>query len=219
MRVPKYAHHKPSNRARVRINGDDHFLGRWNSPESKRKYRALIAEWRNAINAKASGLRPDLTIRQLAGEYLPFAESHYRKNDRVTSEVSCITSVLRVLVETCGALNADDFGPLRLEETRDAMIAAGWERKSINKQVGRIRRLFKWAASRQLIRGEIYRDLETLQGLQKGRCQAIEGEPVKPVPSEHLDHVRRVVSTPVRALIDLQLACGCRPGEATIMRG
>lgn len=34
-RIPKYCHHKASGRAVVRIDGKDHYLGAWNSPQSK----------------------------------------------------------------------------------------------------------------------------------------------------------------------------------------
>ena len=44
-RIPSYRHHKPTDRARVTVNGQDIWLGKWNSPESKTKYKRVIAEW------------------------------------------------------------------------------------------------------------------------------------------------------------------------------
>lgn len=219
MRVPKYAHHKPSNRGRVRINGKDFFLGRWNSPASKRRYRELIAQWRAEQNALASGLRAEITVAQLAEQYLAeHVDTHYRKNGDPTSEVHCIKAALDVLLELHASTNAADFGPLALETVRNAMIARDWVRGSINQHVGRIRRMFKWAASRQLIHVHVYQGLETLSGLQNGRCAARESNPVLPVPSQHVESVIPLVSPTVAAMIKLQLACGCRPGEAVAMR-
>jgi len=43
--VPSLVHHKPSNRARVRINGRDCWLSKWGSPESQLAYERLIAEY------------------------------------------------------------------------------------------------------------------------------------------------------------------------------
>ncbi|MGO9598663.1 MAG: hypothetical protein ACLP7Q_11790 [Isosphaeraceae bacterium] len=44
-RLPKYRHYRPKNLAVVRINGKDHYLGRYDSPESRDNYRRVLAEW------------------------------------------------------------------------------------------------------------------------------------------------------------------------------
>ncbi len=65
MRVPKYAHHRSSDCARVRIQGKTIWLGKYGTAELKRRYREVIAQWRAENNAQASGLKPDLSITQL----------------------------------------------------------------------------------------------------------------------------------------------------------
>lgn len=61
------------------------------------------------------------------------------------------------------------------------MIDAGNCRSYINKNVNRIRRMFKWGVSKQLIPVECYQSLASLEGLRRGKSRAVEKPPVKPV--------------------------------------
>ncbi len=58
---------------------------------------------------------------------------------------------LRPLKELYGSTPAVEFGPLALETVREQMIDAGVTRERINQHIGRIRRMFKWAVSKELI--------------------------------------------------------------------
>ena len=42
---PKYRHYSPKNLGVVPIDGKDHYLGRYDSPESWGKYQRLMAKW------------------------------------------------------------------------------------------------------------------------------------------------------------------------------
>ena len=44
-RTPAYRLHKPSGQARVIINREHIYLGRFGTPESLEKYHRLVAEW------------------------------------------------------------------------------------------------------------------------------------------------------------------------------
>ena len=70
---------------------------------------------------------------------------------RPTSEQTSFRSALRPLNELYGHEACLRFGPLALETVRNKMIEAGITRKRINQHVGRIRRMFKWAVSKELI--------------------------------------------------------------------
>ena len=43
--VPSYRLHKPSGQARVIINGEHVYLGKYGSSESQEKYDRVVAEW------------------------------------------------------------------------------------------------------------------------------------------------------------------------------
>lgn len=212
---PGYWHHKPSGQAYVRIDGKDHYLGRFDSPESRDQYDELIAEWIRTQNVDRHTLRID----ELALKYLAFAREHYRKDGCETSEVVAVRGCLRVLVAVAGDIRARDFGPLLLQEVRDQMIALGWKRKAINKQIGRIRRCFKWAVQYELISPDTLVALKTVPGLRRGRSEAAESIPVMPVSDAAVESIRPFVSRQVWGMIELQLATGMRPGEVAAMRG
>src|SRR5690606_27634333 len=54
--------------------------------------------------------------------------------------------------------------------------------------------------------------------LQRGRSNAAESKPVRPVPRRFITSILKRVPRPVRGMIDFQLATGARPGEARILR-
>lgn len=56
----------------------------------------------------------------------------------------------------------------------------------INKELGIIKRMFKWAAENEFVPANVYHALQTMGGLRRGRCAARETEPVKPVPEAHV---------------------------------
>jgi integrase len=60
--------------------------------------------------------------------------------------------------------------------------------------------------------------LQAVPGLKKGRTEARESEPVKPVPDASVEAVRPFVSAQVWAMVQLQRLTGMRPGEVCIVR-
>ncbi len=68
------------------------------------------------------------TLRQLADEFNAHAVIYYRKHDRSTREAEQIAEALVVAVELFGAQPVSQFGPLRFQQVRDAMVGKGWSR-------------------------------------------------------------------------------------------
>jgi integrase len=148
------------------------------------------------------------------------AEAHYRRRDGTpTGELDNYRDSVRPLRKPYGNTPARDFSPLRLKAVRQAMIDAGLSRTTINQRVGRIVRLFKWAASEELVPAAVYQALKTVSGLPKGRSEARERDPIKPVPDALVDAIRPHVARQVWAMIQLQRLSGMRPGEVVLMRG
>jgi integrase len=221
-RLPKYRHHKPSGQAVVTLSGHDHYLGKWQSPESKAEYDRLVGEWlasgRQTPPRKATAVSPLLSEVILA--YWQHAKDYYRRPDGTpTNEVDNIRLALRPLRRLYGHTPAADFDSLALEALREEMIRAGHCRNRVNKDVSRVRRLFRWAAAKKLVPASVHENLATVEGLRAGRSGARETAPVRPV-AEHvvaatLPHLRPQVA----AMVRLQLLTGMRPGEVVVLRG
>jgi integrase len=94
----------------------------------------------------------------------------------------------------------------------------GWTRKSVNKQINRIRQMFKWAVENEMVPMDLYHGLTAVVGLKAGRCEARESEPVRPVPDAHVYAVQDKVSKQIATMIHLQLLTGARPGEVCVLR-
>jgi integrase len=99
------------------------------------------------------------------------------------------------------------------------MIALGWSRANINKQVGRIKRMFKWAAENELLPAELYHRVSVVAGLQRGRTAARETDSVRPVPESVVQTTMKYMTSTVAAMTQFQWLTGARPGEVCEVRG
>ena len=203
------------SQARVRIQGKDFYLGEHGSEESHRRYDELVTKvFKGTLNTS----QVKVSVAQLCIAYVNHARTYYVKNGRETSEVSAIQGSLRPLVKLHGKCRVSEFGPIRLKQVRDAMVDAGIVRKSVNRRIGRIKRMFKWGVENELISGEVLAAVTAIAGLRYGRSAATEKDPVMPVPECDVEAVRDLVSTPILGMIQLQKATGMRPGEVCILR-
>jgi integrase len=111
-----------------------------------------------------------------------------------------------------------EFGPLKLEAFQAFLVTKDWARTTINMAVGRVRRMFRWAVAKQLIAADILHALQAVAPLKRGRTTAREPKPIRPVALEVVAATLPHLPTPVRAMVQVQLATGMRPGEVCILR-
>ena len=222
-RLPKYRHYKPKDLAVVRLDGKDHYLGKYDSDGSREEYRRLVAAWLARIprvdnDRRDGGPAEDLSIAELLLAYIQFAADYYRKNGQPTTELANIRLALRPLRDLYSLTPASDFGPKALKTVRQAMIEAGLCRNEINKRARRIVRVFKWGVENELVPPAVHHGLKAVSGLLKGRSGVRESEPVKPVHEKLVAAVRPHVSRQVWAMIQLQQLTGMRPARSSSCR-
>lgn len=220
-RLPKYRLHDHSGQAIVTLNGRDHYLGRYDSEESRREYDRLLAEWlaHERIAPIPAPKQPAVLVNEVILAFWNYAQSYYRKPDGThSSEISVLQSLLRLLRQYYGHTPAVEFGPRALAALRQVIINRGWCRKSINKHAHRISSVFRYAASLEMIPSTVYQQLKTLMPLKRGRTTAREMPRVRPAPQAMIDAVLGRVSRQVAAIIRLELLTGARSGEIVRLR-
>lgn len=186
--------------------------------DAQTKYAAWLREF-HTDPAVRNPNRTGLTVEVLAGKYQAHADDYYRRDGVPTREATNIKHALAPLISECGNLLASEFTPSNLRQVCQVMIDKKLARRTINQRVTKIRRAFKWGVSQELVPSNVWHGLEAVEPLKYGRTDAKETQDVEPAPAAHIEKVRPVVSAPVRAMIDLQLLTGMRPGEVRIMRG
>ena len=228
-KLPVYRHHKPSGQARVRWQGREIYLGKFESPESRQRYAELLTKIvtgtmldadllpaRRAAKAVQSVVA-GISVNELCVAFLRHAEQHYRKGDKPTAEYDCFLSAIKPLKELFGTIPVHQFGPCSLKAVRQRMVENGWCRRYVNRSVTRIRQIFKFGVENEWVEPSVLQKLQAVAALLAGRTDAPDHAQRQAVPQERIDAVRKIVSAQCRDLIDLQLLVGARPGELLLL--
>ena len=197
------------------VAGKRVYFGPYDSPESRQWYHQFVSELIEngghlPVEAK------EITIIEIVDRFWSYAKETYKKSPEST--LTRFKPTLKKLKKLYGELPASQFGPKKLKILRAAMVEKEGARKTINDNIRRIKQVFKWACSEELIPASIYEALKTVEGLKRGRSKAKEPKPVKPVSKACIEAVRPLVSRQVWGLIQLQLYTGSRSGEIVIIR-
>ncbi len=264
--LPQMRLHKGTGHARVRINGTEHWLGKFGSPEARAAYDRLVAEYLVArgavpgmgqVNAPAAtesgptepsppaevssptprvapptnppfapaapATNPPpmaLTVAELCVMYLEYAKTHYVLADgRLSSSYDGMVQAVNAL-QSFRQIPAEAFGPRCLREIMDRLVHEKGRngkprpRKSINRIIKRIRGLFKWGASMEIIPAQTWHALLTIEGLRRGRSAAPELPPVRAVSDDVVKATLPHLPKTVADLVQFIRLTGCRPGEA-----
>ena len=198
------------------------WFGPYDDPETHKRFAHFLQAWeangRQAPPEPANGASA-VSCETLVALYLAFCETHYRRPDgKPTGEAQQVAYTAKPLLDLYRRLPAESFSVHCLKQVRQAMVASGLSRKTVNQRIWRIRRMFRWAAEEELVPAEILASLSVLRSLQQGRTEAPEREAVTAVSEEHFRAVLPFLRTPVRAMVELQWWTGARPGEVREFR-
>jgi integrase len=197
----------------------DVLLGTYGTPESRSLYDETVSRW------VANGRRLDdiasegVSNSEVLLAYIEANQGRHEKGDRkASSEFEHIKKVAGIVRKLFGTEPAEQFSAKRLKACRTEMIRLGWTRKSVNHHVGRIRRLYKWAVSEELVPSHVLYSLMSVSPLRPGEEGVGESPRVQPVDEGVVNQCLPHMSPPVAAMVRLMLLTGMRAGEALLMR-
>jgi integrase len=237
---PSYRRHKQSGQAIVTLpdgwgGRKDFTLGTYDSPESWTEYYRLLAEWKANDRRLPKPVKEpeDLTVNEVLLAFFRHADKEYPASSR---EPANFKLSLRPLQRLYRHTSAKDFGPKALKALQQAMADGswmtaeekakaekqrrpiGWCRNVVNRRIVRVRTMFKWAESEELVPKGHLHALLTVKGLPKRGGPARQTPPVTPSSWEHVQAVSPHCPPPVAAMLQLQWWAGMRSCEVRILR-
>jgi integrase len=187
----------------------------------------------------AAGGAAAVTVGELIVRFFEkHVQTYYRHADgQPTTEPENFRQALRSLKALYQDLPVREFTPPKLRTwqlevtkpmrtvldplTGEPRQVRGWARSNANKHIARVKQMFKWGMGEpiepdslhMIVPPDVYTALSAVSGLKKNRCHARETEKVKPVPEIYVAAVLPFLSAQVRAMVQLQILTGARPGE------
>ncbi len=212
--IPSSRRHRASGQAVVTLNGVDHYLGPWNSPESRAAYDRITQEW------LACGRRlpdPDnatggLFVKQLVNGYHTYLCSTLPKIEHK------IRLALKAVREMYGETQAAKFGAVSFKAIRLKMIESDLAITTIRDRMGVIRRMVAWGVENEMLPADSLQRIEAVAGLRVGRDGVKPSRKVKPAPDADIEAILPHVPPTIRAMIELQRLTGMNKEWAEFMR-
>jgi len=122
--------------------------------------------------------------------------------------------IIRLLRVHHGDGRAEDLGPVALRRLlEEAAKENDWSLGYTKMQLARVKRIYKWAVSEELVNVTAYQRLATVE-LRHGR----RAKPIPPVDDELVDRTLPLLSPKIADMVRIQRLTGMRPGELVIMR-
>ena len=183
--IPSYWRHRASKQAVVTLNGVDHYLGPWNSPESRVAYDRITQEWlargRQLPNPKDGN--GEILVKQLILGYHTYLHSTLPKID------DKVRLALKAVREMYGDTPATKFGVLQFKAIRQKMIDSELAITTIRDRMGVIRRMVAWGVENEMLPADSLQRIEAVAGLRARRDGVKPSKKIKPAPEADIEAV------------------------------
>jgi len=105
---------------------------------------------------------PAISVNEICNKFLEHSSSYYVKDGQPTEEHAGIKAAIKRLVEEFGELPANELGPLKIQDLQQRFVRDGVSRYYVNKSINRLKRMFRWAVSQELIPPSISQAIDSV---------------------------------------------------------
>ncbi|MDX1967562.1 MAG: tyrosine-type recombinase/integrase [Planctomycetaceae bacterium] len=224
--IPKLCTDK-NGRAFTKVRGRFISLGRAGTPESHQRYsEVLTAHARGQLDdiakPKAAATAPKcLTVNELIMQFVT------REIPRFSAgEAYAFRAAIKVLRPMFGETPVNDFGPLRYRLVRDQMVSGDpatgrkpWARPTVNRQIKRIRQIFRWGVSWELVQPDVVTRLDSVRSLAIGETTAHDNPARKAASAADVEAVMPHLKPVYADVLRLLALTGARRGEILSLTG
>lgn len=190
--------------------------GKYRSAESLAEYHRLCEIVRETGELPPlDTLAKPLVIKDLCKRYLHYLKEKHGKN---SNEPVYIGYALKAIRKSFANLPVKEFGPAQLKTVRSELVQAGYVRRTCNKRIQQIVRLFRWAVSEDLAEPDQWQRLQAIEPIARGQFGAVDRPRTRPVSDEHFHLTLQHASPKVAAALRILALTGMRTGELLQMR-
>jgi integrase len=189
-------------------------MGKWGSREADKNYRRFLAEWAICSQSSLTRLGRRMRVEEVIAAYLDWAENRIDPGDfRHTCTVS------QFVLNQYAGTPIDEFGPKALTAVQHALAASGrFSRTHVLRLVSRVRTIFNWGVSQEMVPVAIADALKYVLPLKKGETIAHETKPREAVSDTVVEVTLPYLSSTVAAMVQVQRLAVMRPNEVCRMR-
>lgn len=214
VKVPKYRKHSSRDTAFVEFRGERIYLpGAYNSAESRASYKQFLADNLDRQPADNMNRQPD-GLMTIARILRLFIESSSHRNE---STERSLKNAVRLLADHLD-MPVSKFTPKVFRRHLMSLVEKRLSKGYINLQYGWIKRIWRWAASEELISPSEYHAIASVLPVRVGDGPGIARSPRQPVDWNDLKDTLPGLSKNVRAMVELQCLTGVRSASICAAR-
>lgn len=220
VKFPPTVHRHHSGQAFIRWHGQEIYLGKHGTPKAEAEYIRVLARLKAGQEAKPREV-DGLTVNAVVAQWEE-RESPRLGNSR---EKGAMKDALKPLVVMFGDIPAADFRAAELETVQLAVAggtwkedAPRWSRRVVNRNIVRIRTVWRWAERVGLVPPGSWGNLRTLPGLKPNDARVIDRPARRAVSRDEVWDTIRVACPKAKAVLLLLYWSGMRPSELRDMR-